>query len=75
MLYILAALLVLVFFLPDLIGPLPALACGAVVIALAFFIYNLWCNADKASKMPTDSENSQARPEKRNAPPSDNTDL
>ena len=42
-LYILAVLLVLVFFLPDLIGPIPALLCGAVVIGFAFYIYNLWC--------------------------------
>ena len=43
LLYILAALLVLVFFLPDLIGPLPSLLCGAVVIGFGFYIYNLWC--------------------------------
>ena len=42
MLYILAALLVLVFFLPDLIGPIPAILGGAVVIGFGFYIYNLW---------------------------------
>ncbi len=46
MLYILAALLVLVFFLPDLIGPLPAMICGAAVICFAFYIYNLWSKVD-----------------------------
>ena len=55
MLYLLAALLVLVFFLPDLIGPLPAVLCGTAVIGLAFFIYNLWCKAG-------DSENPPAPP-------------
>jgi nitroreductase len=43
MLYILAGLLVLVFFLPEFIGPLPALLCGAVVIGFGFYVYNLWC--------------------------------
>jgi hypothetical protein len=59
MLYILAALLILVFFLPDLIGPLPALACGVAVIGFAFFIYNLWCKDDNTPDQPTDSENNQ----------------
>lgn len=59
MLSILAALLVLVFFLPDLIGPLPALVCGAAVIGFAFFIYNLWCNTDKTPDQPSDTENDQ----------------
>lgn len=47
MLYILALLLVLVFFLPDLIGPLPAILCGVAVIGFAFFVYNLWCKSDR----------------------------
>ena len=53
LLYILAALLVLVFFLPDLIGPLPSLLCGAVVIGFGFYIYNLWCkeSPEKAEQM------------------------
>ncbi len=42
LLYILAALLLLTFFLPDLIGPVPAIVIGVLVIALAFYIYNLW---------------------------------
>lgn len=46
MLYILAVLLVLVFFLPDLIGPVPAILCGAAVIGFAFYIYNLWCREE-----------------------------
>lgn len=46
MLYFLAVLLVLVFFLPDLIGPIPALLCGAVVIGFALYIYNLWCSEE-----------------------------
>ncbi len=43
MLYIMAGMLVLVFFLPELIGPLPALVCGALVLAFSFYVYNLWC--------------------------------
>ena len=50
MLYVLAALLVLVFFLPDLIGPLPAVLCGAAVIGCAFFTYNRWCQDDGESE-------------------------
>jgi len=42
MFYLVAGLLVLVFFLPDLIGTVPALICGAIVIALAICLYNLW---------------------------------
>jgi MFS superfamily sulfate permease-like transporter len=42
MFYILAALLILVFFLPDLIGTIPALICGAIVIGFAIYVYNLW---------------------------------
>lgn len=45
MLYILAVLLVVVFFLPEFIGPLPALLCGGVVIGFGFYVYNLWCKA------------------------------
>ncbi len=52
MLYILAALLVLVFFLPDLIGPVPAILCAAAVIGLAFFIYNLWCKTGNSDEPP-----------------------
>jgi nitroreductase len=53
MLYILAVLLVLVFFLPEFIGPLPALLCGAVVIGFGFYVYNLWCKEtpDEAEQM------------------------
>jgi nitroreductase len=53
MLYIMAGLLVLVFFLPDLIGPLPALICGAAVIGFGFYVYNLWC------KDPADEKEQQ----------------
>ena len=42
MLYLLAALLLLVFFLPDIIGPFPALAVGSIVIAFAFYVYSRW---------------------------------
>ena len=58
-LYLLAVLLVLVFFLPDLIGPIPALLCGAVVIGFAFYIYNLWCReepGESALQSPAGSE-------------------
>lgn len=63
MLYILAALLVLIFFLPDLIGPLPAIICGVAVIGLAYFVYNLWCKSDlppEQSSRPDDAEDDQA---------------
>ena len=43
MLVILAVLLMTVFFLPDFIGPIPALLIGAAVIGAAFFVYNKWC--------------------------------
>ena len=46
MLYLLAALLLLVFFLPDLIGPLPALGIGSAVIAISFFVYSKWEKKD-----------------------------
>lgn len=46
MLYLLAALLFLVFFLPDIIGPFPALATGSVIIAISFFVYNKWEKED-----------------------------
>jgi len=62
MLYILALLLVLVFFLPDLIGPLPAILCGVAVIAFAFFVYNLWCTAGSKPEQPPEpgeAENDQ----------------
>ncbi|MGI9536975.1 MAG: nitroreductase family protein [Desulfocapsaceae bacterium] len=55
MLYILAVLLMLVFFLPDLIGPIPAVICGAVVIGFAYYIYNLWC-----TEKPDDSAQSNS---------------
>ena len=42
MLYLLAALLLLVFFLPDIIGPLPSLLIGSVVIGFAFYVYSRW---------------------------------
>lgn len=59
MLYILAALLVLVFFLPDIIGPIPALLCGAVVIGFAYYIYNLWSR----SEPPDTTQHPPAGPE------------
>ncbi|MEE4166652.1 MAG: hypothetical protein V2I35_11685, partial [Desulfocapsaceae bacterium] len=43
MLVILIFLLMLVFFLPDFIGPIPSLLIGALVIGLSFFVYNKWC--------------------------------
>ncbi len=46
MLYILALLLVIVFFLPDLIGTLPALLIGGIIIGFALFVYNKWCQTD-----------------------------
>ena len=64
MLYILAALLVVVFFLPDFIGPLPALLCGGVVIGFGFYVYNLWCKApqEEANQEVTSSMNETIEP-------------
>lgn len=59
MLYLLAALLVLVFFLPDIIGPIPALLCGAVVIGVSFYVYNLWCREEQNK----DDQNNPAQSE------------
>jgi hypothetical protein len=42
MLYLLAGLLLLTFFLPDIIGPFPAIVIGVLVIAMALFVYNKW---------------------------------
>ncbi len=56
MLYILAALLVLVFFLPDLIGPVPAIICGGAVIAFAYYVYNLWCRQGDAAAASEDMD-------------------
>ena len=40
MFYLLVCLLVLALFLPDLIGPIPALLFGGSIIAFALFVYN-----------------------------------
>lgn len=63
MFYILAALLILVFFLPDLIGPIPALICGGVVIGFAIFVYNLW-----QTPSPLDNPEPDHDEEHRNTP-------
>ena len=52
MLYILAVLLVVVFFLPEFIGPLPALLCGGVVIGFGFYVYNLWSQEPAEESAP-----------------------
>lgn len=56
MLYILAALLVLTFFLPDLIGPVPAIIIGGLVIAFAMYVYNLWTSKDRTESPPEKEE-------------------
>jgi hypothetical protein len=58
MLYLLITLLLVVFFLPELLGPLPALIIGGSAIAFALFIYNHWCKADsgKAPRVPPDND-------------------
>jgi hypothetical protein len=61
MFYILAALLILVFFLPDLIGPIPALICGALVIGFAIYIYNLWKTPSPLNSMSPDDEDEKKR--------------
>ena len=50
LLVILAVLLLITFFLPDLIGPIPALIIGAVIIGFSFFVYNKW------SQLPGEEE-------------------
>jgi hypothetical protein len=56
LIYVLAVLLVLVFFLPDLIGPLPAVLCSIVVIGFALYVYNLWSSSNKSEKEPDPSD-------------------
>lgn len=56
MFYILAALLILVFFLPDLIGPIPALICGGIVIGFAIYVYNLWKTPSPLDNMSSDND-------------------
>jgi len=63
MLYILAGLLVLVFFLPDIIGPIPAIICGGIVIGISLYIYNLWSkqvDKDKTVVVDDASDDDQA---------------
>lgn len=61
MFYILAALLILVFFLPDLIGPIPALICGGLVIGFAIYIYNLWKTPSPLNNMTPEHEEENGR--------------
>ena len=42
MLVILAILLMIAFFLPDFIGPIPSLIIGSMIIGFSFFVYNKW---------------------------------
>lgn len=56
MFYILAALLILVFFLPDLIGPIPALICGGIVIGFAIYVYNLWKTPSPLNNMSSEHD-------------------
>lgn len=48
MFVILAVLLMISFFLPDFLGPIPSLIIGSVVIGFSFFVYNKW------SKLPAE---------------------
>lgn len=50
MLVILAILLMVVFFLPDFIGPIPSLIIGSMIIGFSFFVYNKW------SQLPSGEE-------------------
>jgi len=43
MFYVLIALLAITFFLPDLVGPLPSLVLGGLIIGFALYVYNRWC--------------------------------
>lgn len=60
MFYILAALLILVFFLPDLIGPIPALICGGIVIGFAIYVYNLWKTPSPLDNMSSDHDSEES---------------
>lgn len=40
---VLAVLLLLAFFLPDLVGPVIGTAAGAAIILLAWLVYGHWC--------------------------------
>jgi hypothetical protein len=61
LIYVLATLLVLVFFLPDLIGPLPATLCAIVIIGFAIYVYNVWSRPEtpehEASPSAADPKN------------------
>jgi len=59
LLYILAALLLLTFFLPDLIGPVPAILIGGLVIGFALYVYNQWTRNDRSAS-ETKPETDQA---------------
>ena len=48
--------LILVFFLPDLIGPIPALICGGIVIGFAIYVYNLWKTPSPLDNMSSDND-------------------
>lgn len=62
---LLAALLVLAFFLPDLIGPLPAIIIGGLVVGLCLFVYGKWSQATE-SDQPRDGDQPSGPDENKN---------
>jgi hypothetical protein len=62
LIYILAVRLLLAFFLPDLIGPVPAILIGGLIIGFAFFVYNKWTRNDGGDSDPQ-ADTDRAAPE------------
>lgn len=58
MLVILAILLMIVFFLPDFIGPIPSLIIGSMIIGFSFFVYNKWSQLPGEEKKDDDEQDS-----------------
>jgi hypothetical protein len=55
---VLAGLLLLAFFLPDLVGPVIGTAVSAAIILLAWLIYCQWCRESPSDREggPDDSD-------------------
>ena len=60
LLIILAVLLMTVFFLPDLIGMIPALVIGTIVIGISLFVYNKWSQLPNETMVDDDPEQEES---------------
>ena len=60
LLIILAVLLMTVFFLPDLIGMIPALVIGTIVIGFSLFVYNKWSQLPNETMVDEDPEQEES---------------